>query len=190
MSKTTALHDPAQKVDPREVGHKPPHSEQEKTAPPGKEAEMNPKPDHGEDSYQGLGQTQRQSRVDHGQRQRHRPGSCDCLCPRRRRRGDFVPAGGRGRCARDRALGGRGGTQSSPTARRHPRRTAVPRVDRPDLRSVRQAGHPGQQRRLSNDPRQHRRVLDRGVRSYVQDQRLCDVLALQVSRCPGCSPAA
>jgi NAD(P)-dependent dehydrogenase (short-subunit alcohol dehydrogenase family) len=55
MSKTTELHDPARKVDPREVGHKPPHKEQKKTAPPGKEAEMNPKADHGEDSYRGLG---------------------------------------------------------------------------------------------------------------------------------------
>src|SRR4051794_13225258 len=55
MSKTTELHDPSQKVDPREVGHKPPHNEQQKTNPPGKESEMNPKPDHGEDSYRGLG---------------------------------------------------------------------------------------------------------------------------------------
>jgi NAD(P)-dependent dehydrogenase (short-subunit alcohol dehydrogenase family) len=55
MSKTTELHDPARKVDPREVGHKPPHTQQEKTAPPGKEAEMNPKADHGEDSYRGFG---------------------------------------------------------------------------------------------------------------------------------------
>src|SRR4051794_7981675 len=55
MSKTTELHDPSQKVDPREVGHKPPHQEQQKTSPPGKESEMNPKPDHGEDSYKGLG---------------------------------------------------------------------------------------------------------------------------------------
>jgi NAD(P)-dependent dehydrogenase (short-subunit alcohol dehydrogenase family) len=55
MSKTTALQDPSHKVDPREVGHKPPHNEQEKTNPPGKESEMNPKPDHGEDSYRGLG---------------------------------------------------------------------------------------------------------------------------------------
>lgn len=55
MSKTTALQDPARKVDPREVGHKPPHKQQEKISPPGKESEMNPKPDHGEDSYRGLG---------------------------------------------------------------------------------------------------------------------------------------
>src|SRR5262245_40161971 len=55
MSKTTALHDPARKVDPREVGHKPPHKEQEQTSPPGKTSEMNPQPDHGEESYRGLG---------------------------------------------------------------------------------------------------------------------------------------
>jgi len=55
MSKTTALDDPARKVDPRDVGHKPPHKEQEKIAVPGENSQMNPKPDHGEDSYRGLG---------------------------------------------------------------------------------------------------------------------------------------
>ena len=55
MPDTTALKDPAKKVDPREVGHKPPHNEQEKIEPPGKTAEMTPKPDHGEESYKGLG---------------------------------------------------------------------------------------------------------------------------------------
>lgn len=55
MSKTTALDDPARKVDPRNVGHQPPHKEQEKIAVPGENSQMNPKPDHGEDSYRGLG---------------------------------------------------------------------------------------------------------------------------------------
>jgi NAD(P)-dependent dehydrogenase (short-subunit alcohol dehydrogenase family) len=55
MSKTTALDDPARKVDPRNVGHKPPHKEQEKIPVPGENSQMNPKPDHGEDSYRGLG---------------------------------------------------------------------------------------------------------------------------------------
>ena len=55
MSNTTELKNPATQVDPREVGHKPPHSEQEKIAPPGLNSEMTPKPDHGEESYQGLG---------------------------------------------------------------------------------------------------------------------------------------
>ncbi len=55
MSKTTPLEDPARKVDPRDVGHKPPHQEQDKIPVPGKESEMNPKPDHGEESYRGLG---------------------------------------------------------------------------------------------------------------------------------------
>ena len=55
MPDTSALHDPSKEVDPREVGHKPPHNDQEKIAPPGKTAEMNPKPDHGEESYKGLG---------------------------------------------------------------------------------------------------------------------------------------
>ena len=55
MSKTTPLEDPARKVDPRDVGHKPPHKEQDKIPVPGKESEMNPKPDHGEESYRGLG---------------------------------------------------------------------------------------------------------------------------------------
>jgi NAD(P)-dependent dehydrogenase (short-subunit alcohol dehydrogenase family) len=55
MSKTTPLEDPARKVDPREIGHKPPHEGQDKIPVPGKESEMNPKPDHGEDSYRGMG---------------------------------------------------------------------------------------------------------------------------------------
>lgn len=54
MSKTSVLNNPANKVDPREVGHKPPHSQQEKIAVPGRTAEMQPKPDHGEESYRGL----------------------------------------------------------------------------------------------------------------------------------------
>jgi NAD(P)-dependent dehydrogenase (short-subunit alcohol dehydrogenase family) len=52
---TTALKDPSTKVDPKEVGHKPPHKEQEKIDPPGLTQEMTPKPDHGEETYKGLG---------------------------------------------------------------------------------------------------------------------------------------
>ena len=55
MSKTTQLDDSARKVDPREVGTKPPHKDQQKIETPGKTSEMNPKPDHGEESYTGLG---------------------------------------------------------------------------------------------------------------------------------------
>jgi NAD(P)-dependent dehydrogenase (short-subunit alcohol dehydrogenase family) len=55
MPDTNALKEPANKVDPRKVGHKPPHNEQEKIAPPGKTSEMTPRPDHGEESYKGLG---------------------------------------------------------------------------------------------------------------------------------------
>jgi NAD(P)-dependent dehydrogenase (short-subunit alcohol dehydrogenase family) len=55
MGNTNALKDPSTQVDPREVGHKPPHSDQEQIAPPGKTSEMSPKPDHGEESYKGLG---------------------------------------------------------------------------------------------------------------------------------------
>ncbi|MDG3006181.1 SDR family oxidoreductase [Paludisphaera mucosa] len=40
--------------DPREKGPKPPHPPQ-KQAPPGVEAEMDPPPDYGEDSYKGSG---------------------------------------------------------------------------------------------------------------------------------------
>lgn len=55
MPDTSALKDPSTTVDPREVGHKPPHNEQEKIDPPGLTQEMTPKPDHGEESYKGLG---------------------------------------------------------------------------------------------------------------------------------------
>src|SRR5688500_10346122 len=55
MPDTSALENPSNTIDPREVGHKPPHNEQEKIDPPGKTSEMTPKPDHGEESYKGLG---------------------------------------------------------------------------------------------------------------------------------------
>jgi NAD(P)-dependent dehydrogenase (short-subunit alcohol dehydrogenase family) len=55
MPKSTELKDPARKTDPRESGEKPPFEEQEKIPVPGHTAEMTPKPDHGEESYQGLG---------------------------------------------------------------------------------------------------------------------------------------
>ena len=41
--------------DPKEQGPKPPFSDQPQQQPPGSEAEMNPKPDYGEDSYRGSG---------------------------------------------------------------------------------------------------------------------------------------
>jgi hypothetical protein len=41
-------------ADPREAGPKPPFSQPE-IAPPGETSEMNPKPDHGEQTYQGNG---------------------------------------------------------------------------------------------------------------------------------------
>jgi len=44
----------ANTTDPREAGAKPPYPEQEQTAP-GLEAEMDPRPDYGEQSYQGSG---------------------------------------------------------------------------------------------------------------------------------------
>src|SRR5581483_3153065 len=40
--------------DPRTQGHRPPF-QQEKQQYPGSDAEMSPRPDHGEESYQGLG---------------------------------------------------------------------------------------------------------------------------------------
>jgi len=43
--------------DPRTQGHRPPF-QQEKQQYPGSDAEMDPKPDHGEESYQGLGRLQ------------------------------------------------------------------------------------------------------------------------------------
>lgn len=41
--------------DPKEQGPKPPFSDQQQQQPPGSEAEMNPKPDYGVDSYRGSG---------------------------------------------------------------------------------------------------------------------------------------
>ena len=55
MSKSTELEDPARKVDPRETGAKPKYDQQEKIEVPGHTSEMTPRPDHGEDSYRGLG---------------------------------------------------------------------------------------------------------------------------------------
>src|SRR4051794_17611215 len=40
-------------VDPRKAGHRPPFKKQEQIKPPGLTREMDPRPDHGEDSYRG-----------------------------------------------------------------------------------------------------------------------------------------
>jgi hypothetical protein len=53
MRDKTALQDPALK-DPKEQGAKPEYP-QKPIEPPGSEAEMTPKADHGEESYHGLG---------------------------------------------------------------------------------------------------------------------------------------
>jgi NAD(P)-dependent dehydrogenase (short-subunit alcohol dehydrogenase family) len=42
-------------TDPRETGPKPPFEGQKEIKPPGKTKEMDPKPDHGEDTYRGNG---------------------------------------------------------------------------------------------------------------------------------------
>lgn len=53
MPKNT-LQDP-KTVDPKAQGPKPEYKEQDRIEPPGHTAEMSPKPDHGEESYRGLG---------------------------------------------------------------------------------------------------------------------------------------
>jgi NAD(P)-dependent dehydrogenase (short-subunit alcohol dehydrogenase family) len=47
--------DPADLVDPRTAGPRPPFKSQDAIEPPGSTTEMDPKPDHGEDSYRGNG---------------------------------------------------------------------------------------------------------------------------------------
>ncbi len=42
-------------IDPRETGPQPPFKSQKQLAPPGLTSQMNPAPDHGEESYQGNG---------------------------------------------------------------------------------------------------------------------------------------
>ena len=42
-------------VAPLEAGHKPPYKKQKQIEPPGLTSEMNPAPDHGEESYRGNG---------------------------------------------------------------------------------------------------------------------------------------
>jgi len=43
-------------VDPRDAYAKPPFNKQDRITPPAKTEDMNPKPDHGEESYKGTGQ--------------------------------------------------------------------------------------------------------------------------------------
>lgn len=45
-------------IDPRTAGPRPPFSQQKELSPPGHTDDMDPKPDHGETSYQGSGQLQ------------------------------------------------------------------------------------------------------------------------------------
>ena len=53
MPQKVAPQDPA-RTDPKEQGPKPEYPQQP-IAPPGSDAEMTPRADHGEESYQGLG---------------------------------------------------------------------------------------------------------------------------------------
>src|SRR5919202_5372845 len=53
MPKSASPQEPS-RVDPKNQGPKPEYS-QEPIAPPGSVAEMTPQPDHGEESYRGLG---------------------------------------------------------------------------------------------------------------------------------------
>ena len=76
--------------------------------PPGVLGEMTPKPDHGEESYRGSGQLDRQGGGHHRRRQRHRPGRGDRLRPRGRRRPDLLPERAR------RRAGHRAGTSRRP----------------------------------------------------------------------------
>ncbi len=45
-------------IDPRSAGPRPPFSHQQPLTPPGHTGDMDPRPDHGETSYQGSGQLQ------------------------------------------------------------------------------------------------------------------------------------
>ena len=61
---------------------KPPFKEQHQD-PPGLAGKMEPRPDHGETSYKGLGQTRRTQSADHWRRFRYRTCGGHCVCPRR-----------------------------------------------------------------------------------------------------------
>ncbi|MCU1261172.1 MAG: short-chain dehydrogenase/reductase [Bryobacterales bacterium] len=56
MSQNTTVRNP-DLTDPKKVGPKPPY-DQDKIPHPGSTTEMTPKPDHGEESYKGLGRLQ------------------------------------------------------------------------------------------------------------------------------------
>jgi hypothetical protein len=62
--------------------------------PPGTLAAMRDKPDHGEVSYQGNGRLAGKTAVITGG-EGDRPGGGDRVRPRRRRRADLLPVGGR-----------------------------------------------------------------------------------------------
>ena len=166
--------------DPREKGPKPPHPSQQQE-PPGLESEMDPKPDYGEESYKGSGKLKGKAAVitggDSGIGRAvalafAREGA-DVLISYLSEESDaketarVVEAAGR-RCV----------TVAGDIQRRGP----LQGDHRPGGEGVRQDRHPGQQRRLPDDPREDRGDRHRGVRPHAEDEPLRHVLAEQGGR--------
>ena len=70
MSNTASPQAPAP-ADPKKQGPQPEYP-QNRIETPGSVAEMSPRPDHGEDSYQGLGRLKDRVALDNRRRQRDR----------------------------------------------------------------------------------------------------------------------
>ena len=60
---STATEERIQLVDPRQAYAKPPFEDQEAMKMPGSTEKMNPRPDHGEESYEGSGKLKALSKL-------------------------------------------------------------------------------------------------------------------------------
>jgi NAD(P)-dependent dehydrogenase (short-subunit alcohol dehydrogenase family) len=176
MSKPAPPQSPAP-VDPRTQGPQPEYP-QKPIEVPGSIDEMTPRADHGEESYRGLGRLEgRVALITGGDSgigravaiAYAREGADLLLSYLPEEEGDGADTCGWVEQAGRRAVGVPGDIRDEQHCQ-----ALVDRV----VRRVRAPRHPRQQRRVPDDARPHRGVLDRGVRPHVQDQRLRDVLAV------------
>ena len=171
--------------NPREAEAKPPFP-QESLEYPGLESEMTPAAGLRRGVVPGTRPPARESRPHHRRRQRHRPRGGAGLRPGGGRRPHLLPERGL-RCRGDGAGRARGRPEGRGCPRRHLRGGALPVARRARGLGAGHARHPGQQRRLPDDPGGHRADPGWRVGAHLQDQHLRHVLPVQGGLAP---PAA